>query len=343
MVEEGVLGGRHIAAELAAALPRFDPLAHSSRSATGRRLLAVSLTLHLLLLFAFWDALLGAIEEVEETVTVRMIDEPEPEPPKLKRKVIAQRRIDTSVRRFKEIVQREVRVVKPVPVLDQTQRVEVDAVQLAEAPKLVERRDVVAKKISAFADLPTKVQPIRVDRVAPTVRSVQSARLSAGPRRLDAAAPVTDAQPVDLETPAVARGALSRAAIDGDVTGAKVAALESGTSERMLRGDGQHGLIGGASKNCNEDPVCLAYLEMIEERVYRRWQPGSTDRGTVRLRFRIDRGGTAHGIKLVNADHKLLGDSCVVAFQHASPFPPPPKEIHYLVTKGILATFSYGD
>ena len=96
---------------------------------------------------------------------------------------------------------------------------------------------------------------------------------------------------------------------------------------------------------CSSDlPVCRRYLEMIQERVYGRWNVGpETAAGSVRLRFQIDRGGTAHGIAVQQSDDKLLGDTCLMAFRHASPFPPPPKEIHYLISKGIIATFRHGD
>ena len=82
----------------------------------------------------------------------------------------------------------------------------------------------------------------------------------------------------------------------------------------------------------------------VADRPRARWQiPSSISPGEVRLRFRIDRGGSAHGIQLVSSDDSHLGDTCLAAFRHASPFPPPPKEIHYLVGKGILATFRHGD
>ena len=91
------------------------------------------------------------------------------------------------------------------------------------------------------------------------------------------------------------------------------------------------------------DPICRAYLKMIRDRVYARWQiPTGSSPGEVRLRFRIDRGGSAHGLQLMSADDTHLGKTCLGAFRHASPFPPPPKEIAYLIHKGLSATFDYG-
>ena len=327
-----------IAAELAAALPRYDPL-DRRRDKSTLWILLLSLLLHLGLLFIFWDELIGMVIEVEETVTVRMVEEK----PKLQRKVLAQRRIDTRVRRFKDISQPEIRRIQPVPVLRDTSKVEVDPMRMTEAPREIQNRKVVTRTVSAFADTPRPVQAVQIDRTAPTVRSVQAAQASAGPRKIQAAGPRVTAEAVDVEAPTVIRGQISRNAVAGDVEGARIAALESGTSEALLKGDGA-GRSMGANKDCMKDPVCREYLRMIQERVYARWSVGGeTAPGTVRLRFQIDRGGSAHSIVVKAADDRLLGDTCLAAFQHASPFPPPPKEIHYLVTKGIIATFRHGD
>jgi hypothetical protein len=329
--------GAGIAAELAAALPPYDPM-QPQRDSRTRWLLLASLAFHVLLLLLFWDTLIGAVLEEEETVTVRMVEEK----PKLERKVLAQRRIDTQVRRFKDIAQPEIVRVDPVPVLDQAKKVEVDPTRITVAPKEISTRKVVTKTVSAFADVPTQVQPIQIDRVAPTVRQVRVAQASAGPRKTEAAGPKVTAQAVDVEAPAVTQGQISRDAVAGDVQGARIAALESGTSDRFLRGEGRPGPL--TDKDCEKGPVCVEYLQMIKERVYARWELGAdTVPGMVRLRFKIDRGGSAHAVSVQHADDGLLGQTCQVAFRHASPFPPPPKAIHYLVGKGIIATFRHGD
>jgi outer membrane biosynthesis protein TonB len=327
-----------ISAELAASLPRYDPL-HPQRDSSGRWVLLLSIIVHLALLLIFWDTLIGAVIEQEETVTVRMMEQK----PKLQRKVLAQRRIDTSVRRFKDITQPEVQVVKPVEVLDQTQRVQVDATRMTVAPKNITSRKVVTRTVNAFADVPQRVQPVEVSRTAPTVRQVKGARQTAGPRKLAAAGPRVTARAIDIDAPTVTRGQISKNAVEGDVQGARVAAIESGTSDRFLKGDGSAGLAP-VDKDCMKDPVCREYLQMIQDRVYSRWDVGAdTSAGIVKIRFQVDRGGSAHSVRVQHADDKLLGDSCQMAFRHASPFPPPPKAIHYLVTKGIIATFRHGD
>ncbi len=164
-----------------------------------------------------------------------------------------------------------------------------------------------------------------------------------GPKRLEAAGPRVNPQAVDLSAPRVREGVIGPNAVEGSFEGARIAALESGVSDRYLNEEGSPGLLTRRHGDCSRDPVCRAYLKMIRDRVYARWQiPASVAVGNVRLRFRIDRGGSAHGLGLVNTDDAHLGDTCLAAFRHASPFPAPPKEIEYLVGKGIIATFDYG-
>lgn len=331
-------GRSEIAAELAAVLPRFDPFGPRRDRGTSW-VLIVSILFHLALLLIFWDSLIGAVIESEETVLVKMVEEK----PKLQRKVLAQRRIDTRVRRFKDIAQPEISKVDPVQVLDQAHKVEVDPTRMTVAPKQITTRKVVTRTVSAFADVPTQVQPLEVDRVEPTVREVSAAKASAGPRQMQAAGPVVTSSAVDVEAPMVAHGEISNQAIAGDLEGARIASLESGTSDRLLRGDGGYSLRPG-DKDCMKDPACLEYLEMIRDRVYARWNVGNeTKPGVVRLHFRVDRGGSAHDVLIKYADDRILGDTCQLAFRHASPFPPPPREIHYLVNKGIVANFQYGN
>ena len=339
MVEQSSLASESIAAQLAANVPLFDPDERRRDRSWG--LICASLLLHLFLLFFFWDMLLDVFVKEEETVTVKMFEE-KPEPPKPK--VLARRILDASVKRFKNVVQPQVRQLKPVPEIHRAQRIEVDRSLLTEAPKEIVRRKVDTTKVSAFAEVVSPIQPIQVDEVAPVVRQVKAARASAGPRRLEAAGPITDTRAADIEAPVLIKGQASDTVVDGDLRGAKINALESGTSESMLRGDGDRGsLPGGAAKDCREDPVCLAYLRMIRDRVYSRWNPPpEVGAGKVDLRFRIDRGGSAHGLKVIRTDGKKLGNTCLQAFRHASPFPPPPKEIHYIITRGLVATFSHG-
>ena len=86
--------------EIAGHLPRYDPL-EEQRSYAGWVLAVISIALHLAVLFLFWDSVLIALQKLEDTVSVEMF---EPEKPKLQRKVLAQTRVDTRVRQFKEII-----------------------------------------------------------------------------------------------------------------------------------------------------------------------------------------------------------------------------------------------
>jgi hypothetical protein len=271
-------------------------------------------------------------------------EEPVPEPPKQKRKVLAQRRIDAKVTRFKTIATPEIQQIKPVQVLDQVRKVEVDPTELTEAPKVLERREIVTETVSVFAEVEAHARPIEIDRVNPEVRSIRSARASAGPRKLEAGGPITTAHAVDVEAPVVAEGVLSRNAIDGLAEGPRIAALEAGVSDRMLEGRGEQGSLSGVERDCMRDPVCLEYLKMIHDRLMGRWHlPSDVEPGRATLAFRVDRGGSAHGIQLRKIDDPGLGDTCLAAFRHASPFPPPPREIHYIINKNIRATFNYGN
>ena len=324
-----------------AAVPAFDPL-EPRRDPTLRNVVAISALLHVLLLMLFWDQVIGAVFEKDDLVTVQMMDEPQPEKPQ--RKVIAQRIIDTRVRKFNEIRQQAIVEFRP-ELLDQMQKVVVDPLDQIEAPKFIEQRRIVTTRVNAFAEQPISAPKISVAKSAPTVRRpVVTARSAGGPRRIEAAGPEHDPRAVNVDAPLVAKGVISRQAVEGATDGAKIRALESGTSDRFLHGRGERGDFWGGELDCMKDPVCLEYLKMIRDRVYARWRiPPETDAGAVLLAFRIDRGGAAHGIVLRRSDDATLGKTCESAFRHASPFPPPPEKIRYIVNKGLVATFSYGD
>ena len=339
VAKSSALGASGEALAALSALPRFDPLAPRTEDRDLRRILLVSVAVHAVLLLLLWEAIFGAVIEQDDTVTVKMIEEMQ----KPKPKILQQRKLDTSVKQFKEILQREVVQIRP-ELRDQFQKTEVDPLENIEAPKLLENRRVTTERVSVFADLPTRVQPIQVDTSTPKVRKIHTARASSGPRKVQAAGPQINPQAVKVEAPTLATGVVSQESVRGSVTGARIRSIDSGVSDRLLQGDGGRGSLSGIERDCMKDPVCIAYLQLIRNRVYERWTiPPDTDAGRVVLSFRIDRGGSAHGIKLKKADDSTLGSSCEVAFRHASPFPPPPKEIHYLVNKGIRATFTYGN
>lgn len=337
MVQLGTLG------QGTAQFAPYDPLAPPKRASPLRQILLISLALHLIALFWFWDAIVGAVFEKDETVIVRMVEEKQPEPPKPRRKVIAQTRIDTRVERRREI-RREIKEVQPVERLDQFKMQTLDPLRLTEAPRQVEQRDLTVARSSVFADRVAPIQPMQVRTHVPTVRQIHvGGAPSAGPRKQRASGPRVDPKAIERAAPSTAKGVVSSVTVQGSAEGARIAALRSGNSDLFRRGD-DGGSIGASEKNCMKDPKCRAYLEMIRDRVYARWSiPEDIPAGRVTLSFRIDRGGSAHDIRQKRTDDPNLGTTCVQAFRHASPFPPPPPEISYLIDKGIAATFTYGD
>jgi TonB family protein len=360
MVESTALARPRISGELAASLRGYDPLAPERDRWRGRLIGLASVVVHALLLALLWNTLLGSVVEIEEVVVVRMIEpqvrtpDPPAAAPSQRPKVLAQRRLDTAVQRFKEIAQPEVTRVSPTPVLDrmqpldEMQRVQVAPTKLTEAPKTIEQRTLTAERVSRFADVPTPVQPTAIASTEAAVRDVQAARPSAGPQVMQAAGPRPTAGAIEIAGPSVTEGEVSDISVEGSIDGARIAALSTGSSDRLLEGGGGSGLggegvgrTGGGEPDCQSDPVCQGYLKMIRDRVYARWVvPRSLQGGHVTLRFRIDRGGSAHGISVAATTSDPLGASCLDAFRHASPFPPPPPEIAYLVNLPIRARFS---
>jgi hypothetical protein len=133
MTETGVLG----AGGVSAAFTRYDPLAPQPRDRALHRVLLVSIAIHLLLLFLFWDSIIGVVMDDEDTVVVRMVEE---KPPPPRPKVIAQTRLNTKVRKRRD-VKREIQKIKPVERLDQVKMTQIDPLQKIEAPKLLEQRE----------------------------------------------------------------------------------------------------------------------------------------------------------------------------------------------------------
>ena len=130
----------------------------------------------------------------------------------------------------------------------------------------------------------------------------------------------------------IARGGAGTGGSDGPGAGTGVG---PGTGPGEGTGDGV-----GRARSCQLDPVCRNYLEDIRARVSRQWRPeGGVGSGKVRLRFRIDRSGAAHDVTLAAGEGDALGRSCMAAFLRASPFPPPPGTIAYLLEQNIVAIF----
>ena len=323
-------------------LPRYDPLDDGDGRRSRWVLTGLSVAVHLGLLALFWNVILGAVVEEEQVVTVRML-EPQPEkkqPPKLRRKVLAQRVLDASVRRRSEHATPEVVRKSEIRKLESVQRVKLDRTEVTRAPRKLTERSVQTRKLDVFSERQI-AEPVKLPRPTEAkVTRVQSTEATSGPRTFKAAAPTTAPDAVDVQAPTVARGVISDNAVEGDVQGARIADIETGDASRTLEGARSGGALIGQAKNCNTDPTCQAYLEEIRKRVYARWLvPLSVGSGTVRLEFLLDAGGSVHDVALVSRTDEQLGLTARTAFQHAAPFPPPPPQIRYIVGRRLTLTF----
>lgn len=295
--------------------------------------------------------------------------------PKMARpKALARRIAVPNVSRLSSVVQQQVTRVQPTPVLGQTQveKVNVAAVRQTQAPKNITQTRIQTRVVSELGD----VQPYSV-ATGPAasntkVREAPTLAQTAGPRVQSAGGPVIQTNAVSYQAPALAEGVVGDYTVQGSPDGPNIRVFEPGSGSGYFDGAGGQGAgsgggdgngnggsgpgtgkgtgrggngTGGGSpgaRDCNSDLQCRAYLEAIRQRVYGRWTPADEVKGGgVQLAFRIDRSGAAHEITLVRSDNGPLGDSCVTAFRHANPFPPPPASIAYLLEKKIIATFDF--
>ena len=335
------IGQAGITSEIAASLPRYDPLART-RSKRGSALMLLSLVVNLGLLWAIWGWRLGAIIEEDVTVVVRMIEEvkpPEPEPEQARPKVLQRRVLNARPTMQAKQVQNEVKRLNPTPVVPKIPTpVQLAQVQKTEAPKAIKQREFQTTTINEFADKTVR-ENVEVAAADAAARPQIQVSQSAGPKLTEASSPSLNPDG-SVPAPFVPNGRVSSSAGIGGPEGA-IADVEAGNASRYTTGDGKLGYQTGIQKDCMKDPVCVAYLKMIQDRVYARWNPETGVRGgEVRLRFQVDKSGGTHGVKLIGSSSANLGQSCETAFRHASPFPPPPESIHYLVREGIVATFT---
>jgi hypothetical protein len=298
----------------------------------------------------------------------------EPERAVARPKMLARRTLRANVQQQREIVQREVTQIAPNPVLADVSKVEIQTQVRTTAPKLLNQRQVETATTVQPLQIATPTQTASVvSTETPELRRAPTVSVSsAGPRVMQAASPnpVTDAG-LDYQAPNIADGVVGEIAMSGDATGPKIRSLDSGSGTRYGTGigggsgngsgagNGSGNGIGsgngrgtgsgsgdgtGSGRDCNSDPTCSRYLEMIRRRVYQRWTPArNTPGGKVQLSFRFDQSGMAHNIKVVRSENKDLGASCVDAFRHAIPFPPPPASIAYMIDQNLIATFDFAE
>ena len=285
-------------------------------------------------------------------------------------KTLARRSFAANVSQFKSSPQQQVTQVAATPVFGDVKRIEVQPINRTQAPKALTQRQVAASTVQPLEVAQTQ-QATAVPTETPTLRQAPTVgQQSAGPRIVDAAGPITRSDAIDYQQATIADGVADSVTVAGDSNGPKIRSLQSGSGSLygagLGRGNGTgsgggngtgdgigngtgSGIgdgsgSGGGVRECSADPACLQYLEMIRQRVYTRWNPSKeVPVGKVRMSFRIDKSGSAHGIELVSTENKPLGESCMQAFRHASPFPPPPASIAYIFNKKLVATFDIGE
>jgi hypothetical protein len=296
--------------------------------------------------------------------------------PKMARpKALARRVAVANVAKMSSVVQQQITRVTPTPVLGQQQvaKVNVEAIRKTVAPKNVTQNRIQTRVVAEIGD----VQPYSV-ATGPAasntkVRAPTTLSQTGGPKVQDAAGPIVQTNALSYQAPTIAEGVVGDYTVQGSPDGPNIRVMEPGSGSGYFDGvpGGQGAGSGGGDGNgnsgsgpgngqglgrggsgkgpgtpgprdCNADLQCRAYLELIRQRVYGRWTPEDQVKGGgVQLAFRIDRSGAAHEISLVKSDNGPLGDSCVKAFRHANPFPPPPASIQYLLEKRIIATFDF--
>ena len=289
-------------------------------------------------------------------------------------KALARRIAVANVSQLSNVVKQEIKVLQPVPVLGQTQvaKINVSPIKTTQAPKAITQNKIATRVTSDLGD----VQPYQVSTGPAasntTLREAPTVAQTAGPRLQSAAGPVIQTNAVNYQAPTIAEGVVGDYTVQGTPDGPNIRVMEPGSGSGYFDGAGGQGAGSGGGdgngnsgsgpgdgkgtgrggtgkgagtpgpRDCNADLQCRAYLDMIRQRVYGRWNPAEdVNGGGVQLSFRIDRSGAAHEISLVKSANGPLGDSCVTAFRHANPFPPPPASIAYLLEKKIIATFDF--
>lgn len=290
-------------------------------------------------------------------------------------KALARRVAVANVSRMSSVVQQEITRVQPTPVLGQQQvaKVNVETIRRTQAPKNITQTKIQTRVVSELGE----VQQYQAVNTGPAstnvkIREAPTVAQTAGPRVQSAAGPVLQTNAVNYQAPTIAEGVVGDVTVQGSPDGPNIRVMEPGSGSGYFDGAGGKGAGSGGGdgngtggdgpgdgrgtgrggsgtgggkpgpRDCNADLQCRAYLELIRQRVYGRWNPAEDVKGGgVQLAFRIDRSGAAHEIALVRSANGALGDSCVTAFRHANPFPPPPASIAYLLEKKIIATFDF--
>jgi TonB family protein len=250
------------------------------------------------------------------------------------------------------------RVVAAASPALRAEALEMGAVGSVAAPTAIDHSTAVVERVSAVTSA-ARAQATSVDvaRVAtPAVRGPTQLEApvgpSVGPRRVEAidAAPSMGLGSLDMgdgNGSSVREGVLSHRDVLGSPDGALLVSVDTAIGNSHLRGAGGTGTSstggGGATDaGCQSRPEVVAYVDDIEDRMYKRWilPPGVAPDQKVMLRFHLDVAGSATSVSLIEAEDNALGASAVDALRAASPFPPMPEAVRCLSEHPITGTFT---
>jgi hypothetical protein len=324
-----------------------EPATVRGRLISGSVALALHAAAILGLLIAAW--LLP--DEVEETIfqLTRIQDnvvkqEPAPAP-----RVIAEAR--TSYNPAPMAVPAQIRspavIQRAAPVV-QARKLEMASVATVKAPREVQRAARVVEHARAFqSQVQVTTSPLEVEADAPAIRgpveATDAGAVRAGPRQVTDGNTVGSADLAALGTgSSVKDGIASNRDVLGGKTGVR-AQVNWAVGDGNLRGSGGDGTgPGGITwSDCIARPEVRAYMERIRARVMARWALPPSTRGnqSVKLRFTLDRAGTASAVGVVKSEDPVLGKSAQTALRSASPFDHMTERVRCLAGQPISATF----
>jgi hypothetical protein len=181
---------------------------------------------------------------------------------------------------------------------------------------------------------------------APAARTIEPVQVhqNVGPRQIVSPGQSVGDAVSDIQGTAVKEGITSTRDVLGSPRGTAVATVNSRVGEGFLIGEGTGGGLGSGGSgegDCQQRPEVQAYWAQIRSRMYARWVvPLEAPTGqTVKLRFKLDVGGVASSIEVVESSDPSLGDSALAALRAASPFEAMSERVRCLAGRKILATF----
>lgn len=313
---------------------------------TGLHLAALAV-----LLLLAWMA--PPVEELIQVKIIRELPGADAEPAPARKQIQPRRAQRAPARVAQRVAARAVtqpRVVNVAP-----QRLDMNRVDQARAPRQVERRQVTStrtqarsidqRRVAADLDL-SKLQDVRVaptDLRAPVVDT-------GGPREIDPGAAMQSPQSFSDLTPVEEVDYRSAAPVavvsDEDLSAAGSEAFEFDTDVGAYATSGGSGTGGTGTAEgvvpCLQSAFVVRYLDDVEARMQKRWQvpEGVPDGTEVKLRFQLDGSGAATRVRYDESTDPVLGNSAVAALRAASPFRMMDDHVRCLAGKPLAGIFS---